>query len=294
MRAPFPYYGAKGRLADAIAALLPPHRSYVEPFAGSAAVLFAKRPANHEVINDLHGDVVTFFRVLRDRPAELSRACRLTPYSREEYELAQDADADNDLETARRFFVRATQAYNANAGGTDLRRSSWSNGSTRRGSSRAVSTRGRADELEQAAERLRGVVIDRTDAIRAIESYAHPDGVIYADPPYLGTTRTSLNPRHRRARDYVHEFAAEADHRQLAASLHAAPGVVFLSGYPSDLYNELYAEWDRLEVTVASPATNRAGTNADRRTEVIWSNRPLAAQGTLVVERDVDEALEPA
>lgn len=285
MRAPFPYYGGKARLAPLIADLLPPHRAYVEPFAGSAAVLFAKSPANHEVINDRHDEVVAFFRALREHPAELARLCRDTPYSRAEYELAH-LPADTDLETARRFYVRAGQSYNANAGGVDLRRSSWSNGSTRRGSSRAVSFRGRADDLELVAERLRGVTIEHRDAIAAINLYAHPDGVIYADPPYLGSTRTSLGPRQRRARDYAHEYAHDDDHRALAECLHAAPGAVLLSGYPSPLYDELYGDWERLEVTVTRPSTNRKGITGDRAVEVLWANYPLGSQGRFDFDGD--------
>lgn len=89
MRPPFPYYGAKVRLARWIASMLPPHRMYVEPFSGSGAVLFAKTPSAHEVLADIDGNIVNFFRVLRDRQAELERVCRLTPYAREEYRAAE-------------------------------------------------------------------------------------------------------------------------------------------------------------------------------------------------------------
>lgn len=88
MRAPFAYYGGKQGMADLIVSLLPPHRVYMEPFAGSLAVLFAKKPSVHEIVNDLDDAVVTFFRMLRDRPADLERACRLTPYARTEYRNA--------------------------------------------------------------------------------------------------------------------------------------------------------------------------------------------------------------
>jgi site-specific DNA-adenine methylase len=85
---------------------------YVEPFFGSGAVLFAKAPAVHEVVNDLDGNVVCFFRVLRDRPEELARACCLTPYARDEFRAALLSGDDLDeLERARRFFVRLTQGF---------------------------------------------------------------------------------------------------------------------------------------------------------------------------------------
>ena len=70
-----PYSGGKQRIAQAIADLLPPHESYIEPFAGALSVLLAKEPAPLEVVNDLNGDLVTFWRILRDQPDDLERVC---------------------------------------------------------------------------------------------------------------------------------------------------------------------------------------------------------------------------
>src|SRR6266536_6264527 len=107
MRPPTQYFGSKGRLAGWIASLLPPGRTYVEPFGGSAAVLFAKPPSPTEVLGDADGDLVCFFRVLRDRGPELARALRLTPYARAELRAATLGDPGLDeLERARRVFVR--------------------------------------------------------------------------------------------------------------------------------------------------------------------------------------------
>src|SRR5262245_56921279 len=80
-RPPFAYYGGKMVLADDIAAVLPEHDHYVEPFAGSLAVLLAKRPSRAETVNDLDGRLITFWRVLRDRPDDLARMTTLTPHS---------------------------------------------------------------------------------------------------------------------------------------------------------------------------------------------------------------------
>src|SRR5207245_2930694 len=86
VKAPITYYGGKSGMASWIASLLPPHRTYMEPFFGSGAVLFCKRPAVHEIVNDLDGNVVTFFRRLRERPVEVEVVCRVPPYAREECE----------------------------------------------------------------------------------------------------------------------------------------------------------------------------------------------------------------
>lgn len=280
MKPPIPYYGAKGRLAPWIASLLPAHRVYVEPFAGSAAVLFAKPAAQHEVINDLDGNVIAFFKVLRDQPDELARACQLTPYARDEYRAASlDDETVDDLERARRVFVRATQAFNADglAGG---RSGSWSTGfrgTGRLGRAQACAVADSADRLLDVADRLRGVVIENRAAANLIATYDRPDAAFYVDPPYLGSTRSGLDACRRRTSNYRHDMPDEESHRALASVLRECAGAVLLSGYDSDLYAELYDGWWRASVAIDRPSTNRSGGSTGDAVEVIWSNRPLGA-----------------
>jgi DNA adenine methylase len=255
--------------------MLPAHRVYVEPFCGSAAVLFAKEPSTHEVLNDRYGDVVTFFRVLRDEPVELQRLCRLTPYSREEYLTADLSEPElDDLERARRFFVRCHQSFNAEGAG---HAAGWSNGMYR-GSSQATTVATVADSLESTAERLRKVVIDNRDATAVMAKYDAPDAAFYVDPPYLGSTRSGLDAAKRRSRNYAHDMPDADEHRSLAEVLHGLTGSVLLSGYPSPLYDELYGDWWQAEVSVQRPTTNQRGSTGPRATEVVWSNRPLEVE----------------
>lgn len=275
LRPPFPYYGAKGRLAGQIVDLIPQHRIYVEPFAGSAAVLFAKPGSPVEVINDLDRNVTTFFRVLRDEEAALTRALRFTPYARDEFAAADlDEDGITDLERARRFFVRTTQGHNAAGSGG---RAGWSNGIRARHTD-ATATTNLVERLYLLAERLRTVVVDNRDALELIGLHDAADAVFYLDPPYLSGTRQC-------GRDYAHEADGEEFHRQLATTLQAVQGTVLLSGYPSPLYEVLYRGWDRLEIAVHRAATNHRGrTDVPRGVEVIWSNRPLSRQVALFEE----------
>lgn len=260
MRPVFPYFGSKGTLAATIVAALPPHRVYVEPYAGSAAVLLAKPPARHDVLNDTNRAVVTFFSVLRDRPDDLVDALRLTPYARDEYLACRlDEPGLADLELARRFFVRSTQSV----GGIVETRTTWSAGAAS-GASRPNTNAARVARLHEVAERLRTVMIDNRDAIEAIGLYAAgPDAVVYADPPYLDQTRAG-------AGGYAHDAPDEEHHRRLAEALHATPAAVVLSGYPSPLYDDLYDGWHRVEIETA----HRGGLSArSARTEVLWCNR---------------------
>ncbi len=263
------YYGGKSRLAPWIAALLPPHRVYVEPFCGSAAVLFAKPPSTHEVINDVDGDLVCFMRVLRQRPEEMEMACRLTPYARDEYAAADlDVEDLDDLERARRWWVRSSQSFGQMAkSGTG-----WST-SIQRGSNNARSVWNRLDRFAACAHRLGCVAIENRDALEVVERYDDPRGAMYVDPPYLGSTRSVRDGRRRG--DYAHEFLSDAQHEDLAGVLGRARAAVLVSGYPSDLYEKLYAGWWRTERQVLCRVSNGRSATNGRRTEVIWSNRPL-------------------
>ena len=110
MKAVLKYPGAKNRIADWICSYIPEHKVYLEPYAGSLAVLFNKKPCHIETVNDLHGEVVNYFRILRDQPDKLSRLIELTPYSRAEYEKAYE-QTDNEIERARRFCIRCWMGF---------------------------------------------------------------------------------------------------------------------------------------------------------------------------------------
>jgi DNA adenine methylase len=267
MKPPVPYFGGKMTLGPAIAALLPPHQHYVEPYCGSLAVLLAKTPSTHETVNDLDNALMTFWRVLRDQPADLERACALTPHSRAEHQAAYEPTTD-DVERARRIWVMLTQGR----AGTQ-RRTGWRhylNGAASPSLSMPGYLEAYVDRIAPAAKRLIGVSLECLPALDIIEKYgAHEQNLLYVDPPYLGSTRS------RTWDGYPHEMRSPADHRALGEALRAARAAVVISGYPSDLYDlELYAGWDRHTMA----AGTGQGDQWANRTEVIWSNRPLGRQ----------------
>jgi DNA adenine methylase len=289
---PTNYYGSKARLAGWIASLLPPYRTYLEPFAGSAAVLFAKRPSPTEVLNDQDGQVVNFFTVLRERPAELHRALALTPYARGEYEqlaAAYDDPELDELERARRWFFRVNQSISHLAGRG--RPSGWTAAYNTNGADHTHKFAALTDRLEACAERLRRVHLEQRPAVEVVAKYAKPAAaVVYCDPPYLASTRSAATKR--AGLDYAVEYASEAEHPALAAVLHATPAAVLLSGYPSALYAELYeaSGWHRAERVVTRPTSNTPGGRGALAVEAVWSNRPLASQPRLP---DQEEATAP-
>lgn len=263
LKPPVPYFGSKARIADRIVALLPDHGHYVEPYAGGLSVLLAKPPSRMETVNDLDGDLMAFWTVLRERPEDLVRACDLTPHSRAELTAAWEPTAD-PVERARRVWVRLSQGR----GGT-MRRTGWRHYVATSGSSMGMPGYLDAyrDRLLPAADRLRGVSLECLPALTVIGKYgAAADVLLYVDPPYLGTTRGDANSR------YGVEMRTEAEHRELAAALTDCGAAVVLSGYGSPLYDELYDGWHRYELATM---TGNGAAAAKARTEVLWSNRPL-------------------
>lgn len=266
---PFAYFGGKTKLAARIVAALPSHGHYVEPFAGSLAVLLAKPRAAMETVNDLDGDLMTFWRVLRDRPGDLARVMALTPHSRAEHAAAYDLGDADDLERARRVWVLLSQGRC----GT-MRRTGWRFYQNPDASTFAFPEYlgAYAARVPAAAHRLAGVSLESRDALDVIEDYGrHPRVLLYCDPPYLGSTRST---------NYRHEMTGAAAHRDLAAALERARSAVVVSGYPSPLYDELYAGWHRLELPAwtGNGIRNGATKTDGHRTEVLWSNRPFPGE----------------
>ncbi|MEX2621924.1 MAG: DNA adenine methylase [Egibacteraceae bacterium] len=267
MRPPLAYHGGKARLAHVIAGLLPPHRVYCEPFAGSLAVLFAKRPANIEMVNDLDSDLVNFWRQLRDRGPQLVDLLAMTPYARDEYHGAWQP-TDDPLEQARRFWVRVQQGF-AHKTGT---RSGWqcSASDGRASTPKSATVLRKVAGLPETIDRLAPVLIDSRPAIDVIAMMDGPRTVHYCDPPYVQSSQSS-----RSGGAYRHTMT-EDDHRGLADTLRACEGTVVLSGYPSPLYDALYGDWHRTQLPGRADTANRSRTT-NERTEVLWSNRPLPA-----------------
>lgn len=248
---PVRYMGSKWQLSEWVISKFPPHDRYVEPFCGSAAVFFRKNRSQVEVLNDLNGDLVNFFKMLRDNSEELINKIELTPFALAEYEEAW-TPCDDPLENARRFYVRSWQSF---SGDTKVR-SGWRRVSNQSRDRTAAKDWQRLGGLRDAVALLRNAQLDSLDAIDCIRRNDTPDTLFYVDPPYVHSTRKSL--RHQ----YQHEMT-DADHVALAECLHQLKGMVILSGYESPLYAELYADWS---VSTISNTTNGNGV----ATEYLW------------------------
>ncbi len=260
------YYGGKWMLAPWIISHFPPHRIYVEPYGGAASVLLRKPRSYAEIYNDLESQVVEVFKVLRDpvKAARLQALLKLTPYAREEWEAAQKPGG-NLVERARRTIIRSFMGYGSDSVAREVR-TGFRPKSHRSGSAPCHDWMRWPDTIPAFVERLRGVVIECRDALDCFASHDRPNTLFYVDPPYVQSSRRSVQAKH----GYTHEMN-DQDHRELAEVLHAVEGLVVLSGYPSALYEELYADWTQLE----RPAL---ADGARPSTEVLWMN-PAAEAG---------------
>ena len=260
MKAIIRYPGSKWKISRWIIDHFPDdyeNMVYVEPFLGSGAVFFNKRPGCVETINDRDGDIVNLFRVIRERQGELRRAIEFTPYSREEYDLAFEPCEDS-LERARRFIVKTTQAIGAKMDG----KCGWRNHKQVKIGGTACKWNGITETIDAAAARLKGdtthlVQIECMDALRLIRRYNTPEALIYCDPPYLRSTRKS-------GKLYRYEMT-DGQHGELLEIVTHSKAKIVISGYDNDLYQSYLKNWNRYVTEVRT-------TSADVAQEVIWTN----------------------
>lgn len=274
---PARWMGGKSKTYAAyIAGELPPHTVYVENFGGMAGVLMAKHPAPVEIYNDLNGALVNLFRVIRD-PDQCQRLLDLlafTPYSRDEWRYCRDnwrAQADQ-VEKARQVFTLLNQSFVGK-----LKDPGWSFG---RLSMPGRKDRGMGHIFQKTIEniwlvrdRLAEVVIENQPAMTLLERYNQPHTLFYLDPPYLPETRSRLDV-------YEDQEMTFEDHQALLEQCNQSRAAIVISGYPSQLYDQLLADWKKLEVKAQAASAVHSARNGLKhapqsvqvRIECLWFN----------------------
>ena len=270
---PLRWYGGKCRLASKLLSFVPDHQTYVEVFAGGAALFFAKDTSPLEVINDLDSGIVNFYRVLRD-PEKFRRfqfLVSLTPFSREEHELCRRtwADLGDDIERAHRWFIVNRMCYGGIFGSGFGRSVKTGRNGMATNVASYLST---IDRLPQIAARLMQVQIENLDFRQIIKAYDRPETFFYLDPPYVLSTR--------KGKAYRHEMS-DQDHAELVDLLLHMKGKAVLSGYSNPFYESLeFAGWARHDFkamcTVANHivktdrSDNEFELNDRERVETVW------------------------
>ncbi|MEZ9004988.1 DNA methyltransferase [Vibrio tasmaniensis ZS-17] len=256
------YHGGKYRLSSWLYGFFPEHRVYVEPFGGAASVLLRKQRSHGEVYNDLDQDVFNLFQVLRehDKATRLIEMCQLTPYSRDEFQLAYEF-CEEPVERARRTIVRSAMGFGS--GAATGHKTGFRSDASRQYANEAACWHRYPPVLRYVHARLQGVNIENRCALLCMSKNDSPQTLHYVDPPYLPATR-KLNTS---GSVYRHEMN-EGEHETLLAHLQSLQGSVVLSGYDSDLYNDVLVGWYK----ETRQARVSAGRGTGLRTECVWIN----------------------
>jgi len=240
MIGPLSYIGGKNRLAKQIISLLPAHTTYVEPFAGGAQVFFHKEPSKVEVLNDLDGEIVNFFRVCQWHYQELVRCLAYCPASRRLHELfAAAAPATlTDIQRAARFFYLQKNSF----GGLVVRQR-FHYGVIQRPNynpSRIPET------IERAHQRLQRVQIESLPYEQILEKYDRPTTLFYLDPPYWQRKLYRFN-------------LSNQDFLELEQRLHRLKGKFVLSLDDHPEVRKLFRNWRMERTELAYTAQRKTG-----------------------------------
>lgn len=249
------FMGAKNKLEKWIRSFFPKYTVYVEPFFGSGAVFYNLNPSPVEIINDLNGNVVNFFRTLRDEPDELIRQIALTPYAKEEFEktpIIFDVDESlslSDVERARLFYTWSWMCFYPNTG-------------RRKQPFRLIKgdTSGDYADLEPLyflVDRLRGVQIMNIPAGELITKMLKgrelnlKDTLFYCDPPYVPETRSDKKGT------YADEMSV-SDHVAFCQLALQIPKIV-ISAYENSIYNDAFVGWTKVHKDTTKMARDEDG-----------------------------------
>lgn len=228
VNSPFKWVGGKSRLRKPIIALLPVHTCYVEPFAGAAWVLFGKPPSDVEVLNDLDEELITFFRVIKEKPEELIASFEWELVSRSEFARLAKLNTTQltDVQRAHRFYYLIMAGW-----GGELKyprfQTSISDGG--HGNRLIGALKTLRERLSPVYERLKTVIIENLDWEECINRYDNPNTVFYIDPPYPDN-----------GCNYAYNMRDWKDHERLAERLRNAKSKWILSSYDIPEIRNLY------------------------------------------------------
>ena len=264
MKTPITYYGGKQMLLKHLLPLIPPHQIYCEPFFGGGALFFAKPPSNTEVINDINGEVVNFFKVTQTKFSELEKEIKATLHSRELYKNAmivyEHPHMFSDVKRAWALWTATNQGFASMIG-------SWGFG---KDDSKEASLKTKRENFTHAyAERLKKVQVENNDAVKVIERCDDKNTFIYADPPYFNSDQGH------------YKGYTEADYKRLLDCLVKVKGKFLLSSYPSPILNQYIRKYKWFVQKIEKSVAVTKHTDK-KKTEMIVSNYDPKKAGQMI------------
>lgn len=239
----FNYFGGKFSLTEKLENLFPKHLHFIEVFGGSASLTLNKRPSRIETLNDVNDNVVNLFKVLRENPDKLISLLKLTPVARKEFNNSWDMSDCDEIEKARKFYVRIRQSFCGM--GAQSKNKGWHMVKTKSNSNKGETIskwQNAIDKLGPVVHRLLDVQIENRCFRELIPSLDFENAFFYCDPPYHKEARCSFN-------DYAFEFRNK-DHEDLSEILHAVKGKVMISGYDCPSMQKLYKGWKMVKFPI--------------------------------------------
>lgn len=246
-----PWIGGKRRLAKHLLPLFPDHKCYVEPFCGAAAIFMMKEPSKAEVINDINGDLVNLYRVVKHHLEELYKQFKWLLVSRENFELLQQTPPEvlTDIQRAARFLYLQKLAF-----GGKVDKQTFGTATLARPRFNLLTIE---QDLADAHLRLSQTTIEHLPWLECSQRYDREHTLFYLDPPYWDTV------------GYGVEFDWE-QYEAIRDFMRRAKGQVVLSINDHPDIMELFSEFRRVEVD----HTYTVGGNQKQKkvTELIYCN----------------------
>lgn len=263
-RTPITYYGGKQRLLQHILPRIPEHTSYVEPFAGGAAVFWAKAPADIEVLNDTNKELINFYQVVQHKYSALAREIRASLHCRDTHRRAwvinQNPDMFDAVRRAWAVWVLSSQSFSAILDG------SWGYDREKNQTTKKIPSKKRRF-TEHLAARLENVQLECTDALYVIKSRDTASAFFYCDPPYYNS-------------DCAHyDGYSLDDYENLLSTLAGIKGKFLLSSYPSEtlIAHAKKHGWQMRSVDQRVTVNAKSGY-MKRKVEVLTANYSLAGE----------------
>jgi len=252
------YYGGKQRLAKYIIPHLPSHTEYYELFGGAGSVLVNKKPSKFELYNELDDRMYNLMCQVQCNSDYLIKELKKVEFSLETFKDACDKIKNCQLGYEESIYFYIVK----NMSRCGIGESGSFSPDRENGHDKTNAWNTAIDNIKNVSKRLKDVKLKNYNALEFLDDNSfYKNSLIYLDPPYVASTRKSSN-------NYKYEMTND-QHIEMATKLNKLNCKIVISGYESDLYNNLYKDWRKIQIKSKNYAGNQSGTRLDK-VEVLW------------------------